>query len=101
MDDVRAERTGLARKQGVGARGLDAAAAILGQTTPEDVVLPTGVHADHRPHTVTVRPGDGVRMPDEVDDGEARRATEDVKARALRLAECGQRLVGIGDGASD
>src|SRR5437868_5200076 len=68
VDDVAAQRFGLALAQRLRARRLDLAAGISRQPPPPDVVLAAGIDADDRPHQMVVRPHGHPGSPDDVED---------------------------------
>ena len=100
VNDVVAERFGVADAQERAAGGLDPAASVR-QTAPEDVVLAAAVDADHRPHLMIMRHDRHHRSPDDVEDREVVRVIELLDFGALRLADAFEHGGGLGDRARD
>src|SRR5262245_2019371 len=84
MADVVAKRDNVARRQSSCPERLNSRSTLGAQTPPEDVVLSTRVHTDHRPRAMIVR-GDGkVGRPRDVQD---RKMARPMKLPGFRLAQ--------------
>ena len=75
MNDVVAERKRVLLADGLGAGGSDFAAAV-GQASPENIVLPSGVDSDHCSHLVVVGQQRHPRGPNLVKNRELRRLVQ-------------------------
>src|ERR1044071_1027991 len=86
MDDVPAQRLGIAAPKSL-CTGSFPAAALAGDATPEDVVLAPSVDSDHPPHVMIVRQQRHVGRPHDVENGEVTRTIERLQHAAGRLAQ--------------
>ena len=100
MNDVVAQRFGIADAQRSCARRLNLAATIR-QSPPKHVVLSPTVDADHSPHLMIVGHDRHHGSPDYIKDRKIRRVVELLNLGALRLAHTFENRIRVRYGARD
>ena len=95
------KRLGVTHAQGACASRLNSTVRIALDAPPEDVVLPAGVQANHRPHSMVVGHDRHCRGPDHVEDCQIRRVIKLLELGTLRFAQSPQNAGRIGYCAGD
>src|SRR2546428_3377546 len=97
MNDVVAQGEGVTFAQRFRTRSFDSATSLTPQPAPQDVVLAARVDRDDGPHLVIVGHDGHPWPPDDVEDGDIRRAVERLDLGAVWLSERLQNRSGIFD----
>jgi hypothetical protein len=95
VNDALSKRFGITYAQGACASRFNLAVWIALDAAPKDVVFPSGVKANDRPHSMIVGHDRHRRSPDHVENGEIGRMIKLLKLRTLRFAQSPENLGGI------
>jgi hypothetical protein len=96
-----AKRLRVTHAQGAGTSRLNLTVRIALDAPPKDIVLPTRIEANHRPHSMVVRHHRHCRGPDHVEDGQIRCVIELLKLGTLGFAQSPENACRIGYCAGD
>ena len=101
MDDVAAQRLGIADPQRPAACRLDLGRTRRADAAPIHVVFGAGINADHRPDQVIMRHDRKERRPDDIEDRQIVAAIERLDMAELWLADPLQHCLRLGDRPCD